>query len=151
MTEKLAHRVRAVVRDLDEFTIHDLTEPLCIQSYEEKERVKSAIKGLKRIGDVVSVKPGVFRYKPKQKPFSMLAKMWRGMLIKGTFTWRDIVILSGADRTHVHKYIMFLCKNGTIERVSKARSYAMGVYRLTDPDTAPLEHPHLPVKKKRKR
>jgi hypothetical protein len=150
MAEKLAHRIREIVTDLDQFTIQDLVEPLHIQTFREKERVRSAVKGLRKIRDVVSIMPGVFCYRPKQKPFSMLAKMWRAMLIKGTFTWREIVVLSGADKTHVHKYIMFLSRARYIERISRERSYARGIYRVADPDHAPLEHPRMPVKRRRK-
>ena len=68
--------------------------------------------------------------------------MWRAMRIKGTFTQKDIMRLTGASRPHVKKYVRYLRRQGLVEAVA-GQDYVRGLYRLKDPDNAPLEHPKV--------
>jgi hypothetical protein len=150
MGQKLAKQIREAAVELVQFTIHDLADRLCIRSYAEKARLKGGLKGLKKTGEIVSVQPGIFRYKMRQRPFSMTEKMWRAIIIKGRFTWRDLVLLSGASRSHAHKYLRFLEQKGIIRSISTSRKYSEGCYILIEPEKAPLEHPVLESWKNRK-
>lgn len=148
---KFAQQIREAAVDLEEFTIHDLADRLCVRTYREKARLKIGLKGLKVSGEIISVQPGLFRYKVKQRPFSMTEKMWRAIVIKGRFTWKDLVILSGASKSHVHKYLRFLEHKGIIRRASLSRAYADGCWVLIDPESAPVKHPVLGNWKNRKK
>ena len=100
---------------------------------------------------MVSVRPGFYKYAGRQKPLSLIEKMWRAIRIKEYFTRRDIVRLSGASNSHVHKYMMHLEAQGIIENVSGGRGYSEGIFGLINPDTVPLEHPVLPFKGRKKK
>jgi len=68
--------------------------------------------------------------------------MWRAMKLKGSFTQKEIVKLTGASRSHVKNYFVQLKKQGLIE-VESGQGYEKGVFRLKDPARAPLEHPNM--------
>ena len=148
MAKSLMQSIREVVLNLGDFDLNDLTVALHVQSYEEKEKLRRAVKGLKRLDEVVSIRPGYYRYKGKQSPLSLIAKMWRGMRIMESFTVRDIVRLSGASKTHAHKYFMFLEEKGIIKNSFGGRGYSDGEYSFMDPDNAPLDHPKMPLRKR---
>ena len=144
MKESFLQRVRQSAINLGEFTINDLTIALPVCTYAEKEKARWSVKSLKRSGEVISVRPGLYRYIGKDKTLNKLARIWRAMRIKGYFTRQEIGRLSGASKTHVHKYFMYLERKGIIENSSGGRSYQVGIYCLIDPDNAPLEHPKMP-------
>jgi Fic family protein len=148
MGKSLIQRIREVAIESSDFDINGLTIALHIQSYEEKEKVRRAVKGLKRSNEVISIRPGYYRYKGKQVALSLIEKMWRAMRIKEHFTVRDIVRLTGASKTHAHKYFMFLEKKGVIVNSSGERGYRDGVYSLIDPDNAPLDHIRMPLRRR---
>ena len=144
MKEYFLQRVRQAAIDLGEFTINDLTIALPVYTYEEKEKIRWSVKSLKRSGEIISVRPGFYRYLGKERALNKLARMWRAMGIKKYFTQQEIVRLSGASKTHTHKYFMYLERKGIIENSSGGRSYQGGIYCLIDPDNTPLEHPQMP-------
>jgi len=142
---KFAKKIRAIAPSLGEFTIHDLSEALRIQTYRDKAQLKISLKGIKRGGDIVTIRPGLFRFRQKEAPFSMVKSMWRTMLLKQRFTWQHIARISGASKSHVHKYLRFLEDRGFIKNLGD-RSYNSGIWELIEPGKAPLEHPTLPKK-----
>lgn len=148
MAEKLAHRIRQAASVLKDFDINDIAVLLKVMTFKEKARIRAGVKGLMRAGEVKALRPGFYRYLGKQGAFPMTGRMWRAMRIKEVFTWRDLVTISGASKTHAHKYIRFLEQKGHIENINGDRSYRSGAYRLVDPDKAPLDHPRLPKRKK---
>ena len=149
MRESFLQKVRQAAIELGEFTINDLTIALPVCTYEDKEKARRSVKSLKRSGEAISLRPGLYRYIGKDKTLNKLARMWRAMRIKGYFTRQDIGRLSGASKTHVHKYFMYLERKGIIENSSGGRGYKGGVYCLIDQDNAPLEHPKIPKYKAR--
>jgi hypothetical protein len=56
-------------------------------------------------------------------------------------SFRDFVYSN--NKNGRKKYFIFLKKKGFIIAVS-GNGYSEGVYRLADPDNAPLEHPKSP-------
>jgi hypothetical protein len=148
MRRTLAQRFREAASKFETFGTDDIALKLGVRTYAEMEKLRSALKGLVRNGEVISLRPGFYRYAKKEKPLSMVAKMWRAMLIKGSFTRRDIGRLSGASITHVHKYFMKLEREGLIVNTSGKRGYKDGVFQLADPDDAPLKHPRSPKTQK---
>jgi hypothetical protein len=66
--------------------------------------------------------------------------MWRAMRIKEYFTRRDIMKLSGASYAYVLNYFSFLSNKGFINHVS-GKGFKKALYRLSDFDNVPLEHP----------
>lgn len=149
MKEAFLQRVRQAAIELGEFTINDLTVSLPVSTYAEKEEIRWCVKSLKRSGEAISVRPGLYRYLGKERVLNKLARMWRAMGIKKYFTQQEIVRLSGASKTHAHKYFMYLERSGIIENSSGGRSYREGIYCLIDPDNAPLEHPKVPKRRAR--
>lgn len=145
----LMGKIREAVKGLDSFDLAYLSDTLHAQTYKENLKIKAAVTGLKRIGEVETIRPGLWRYIGKKKDLLLISKMWRAMRIKERFTVRDIVRLSGASKTHVHKYFMFLEKKEIIVNSSGDRGYSSGTYYLVDPDQAPLDHPEMPFRKKR--
>ncbi len=148
MAKSLMQKIREIVSELGDFDSNDLSKALHVQTYKENEKVRRAVKGLKRLGEVESIRPGYYRYKGKQGPLSLIARMWRAMRIMESFTVRDIVRLSGASKTHAHKYFMFLEKKGIIKNSFGRRGYSDGEYSLMDLDNAPLDHPKMPLRKR---
>ena len=146
MTEICTQNVRQAAFDLGEFSVDDLVTTLDARTYKEVSQIKGIASRLRREKEIASVTPGLYRYQEKQKPLTKIAKMWRAMKIKGHFTQQDIVKLSGASRSHVKKYVIFLKRAGFITPNTNVsgRGYKGGLYRLMDPDNAPLEHPKSP-------
>ncbi|MFC1867671.1 hypothetical protein ACFL0H_06010 [Thermodesulfobacteriota bacterium] len=149
MEKSLMQKIREVVNDLDDFDIDHLTVALHVQTYEGREKIRRAVKGLKKLKEVETIRPGLYRYKGKQGPLSLIAKMWRAIRIKERFTLRDIVRLSGASKTHAHKYFKYLEGKGIIANCSGDRRYSDGLNNLVDPDNAPLDHPKMPLKNRK--
>ena len=148
MAKRFIDRIREAVKELGEFTVNDLTVELHVCTYDEKHKIARSVDYLKRCKEVISIRRGFYRHQGqgKQRPLTKMDKMWRAMRIKECFTCQDIVRLSGANKTYVHKYFMFLEGEGFIENTSGNRSYKEGLFCLSDPDNAPLEHP-IPKKR----
>ena len=142
MIESITQKVREQARKLDDFTIDELASALSIQTYEEKRKIRHAISWLKKKGEIIKLRRGLYSYQENQEPLSKVAKMWRAMRIKGYFSKRDIVRLTGASKVHVKKYFIVLKREGFIAHVS-GEGYQEAVYCLVDPDNTPLDHPKL--------
>jgi len=140
MGEKFTQRVRQLAIELGEFNINDLAHRVPVFTYRDKYRIAKVVQKLKSSGEILSIRPGYYHYQGKQKPFAKIARMWRAIRIKEYFTRRDIVKLSGASDAYVKRYFTFLKQKGFIEHIS-GRGYKNGLYRLTYPIEAPLEHP----------
>ena len=144
MTKMCTQQVRETAFKLGEFTIDDLMDALPVYTYEEIWKVRAAIRRLIKVGEFALVRHDLYRYQAKKERLTKVAKMWRAMRIKEYFTKKDIAKLSGASKPHVKKYFIFLKRNNYIARVEREGSRE-GVYRLTDTENAPLEHPRSPV------
>lgn len=150
MTETLAQKVRNAASRFEEVTVDDICEALNVRTYIEKKRVKQAIKDLKKQDELISLQPGRYRYQIKQTDFVLLERMWRAIRIKGSFTKRDIKKLSEATYPYVDYYFRFLEKAGFIARISGGRGYRTVLFALIDPDKAPLDHPKIRRRDRRK-
>lgn len=144
MTKMITQRVRETAFRLGEFTLDDLMEALPVYTFEEIWKLRGAIRWLRKSGEFTLVQHGLYRYQARRERLTKVAKMWRAMRIKEYFTKRDIVKLSGASKSHVKKYFIILKRKNYIARV-EGKGSKEGVYRLMDPDNAPLEHPKSPV------
>jgi hypothetical protein len=98
------------------------------------------VKCLKWKGEIVSIRRGFFKYQGKEKPLNKQAKIWRAIRIKEYFTRFDIVRLSEASDEYVKRYFTFLKRKGFIVHVS-GRGAKGGLYRLLEPEKAPINHP----------
>ena len=143
MAETFSQNVRLAASEMGMFTVDELVSRLPVSTYREKRKIRSVIQGFEASGEAVLLKPGIYRYQGRKQPLSRVARMWRAIRIKGHFTRLDLVRLTGASKGHAKKYIFYLKRKGFIELVSK-QGNNYGVYRLIDPDNAPLEHPQLP-------
>jgi len=147
MSESFAQRVRKAANELGEFTIDELGKELNIQTYKDSEKLGWAVRDLRKNKEIVSVKKGLYKYQGKQGPLVKIARIWRAMRIKVYFTHQDVVRLSGASVSHARKYIKYLIGKGLVAYVS-GQGYTGRLYRLVDPDNAPLEHPKLDKEKR---
>lgn len=147
MKKSFAQKVREAVSELGEFTIDELSNKLNVQAYKDNERLRLAVKSLRKHREIISIKRGLYKYQGKQKPLVKIARIWRAMRIKVYFTLQDVVRLSGASESHARKYIKYLIGKGFVEHVT-GKGYTGKLYRLVDPDNAPLEHPKLDKKKR---
>jgi hypothetical protein len=136
-----AQTVREAVKELAEFSFDELIDKLHPTTFEGLRDIKRALSRFCREGEVAALGSDRYSYVGKKK-LTKLEKMWRAMRITGQFTRQDIVRLTGASGIHVKKYFIFLKRNGFIVPVS-GRGYRGGIFKLADPDKAPLEHPRL--------
>ena len=143
MEKGLTQKIRDYANGADVFTVDEIASALGTKTFEYLRKIREVVKRLKARGEIISVSPGLYRYEMKPCPFTKVERMWRAMRIKEYFTRKDIVMLSGASKTHAKKYFIFLKKKGFIIAVS-GKGYSEGVYRLADSDNAPLEHPKSP-------
>jgi len=127
---------------LGEFTIDRLEEMVPVKTMKELGEARSTIKRFIREEEIIPDGPGRYRYQVVTRRFPKVARMWRAMRLKGSFTQKEIVKLTGASRIHVRKYFIQLKKQGLIEVVT-GQGYEGGRYRLKDPDGAPLEYPKM--------
>ena len=149
MSETFSQKVRQAASKLGNFSCGDIALALNAHEKKEKLRIREAINYLKRTKQVIALSRGFYRYKIIQKPLTNIAKMWRAMKIKEYFTRHDIERLSGASDTHVRKYLIYLKRAGFIYCVKNNGSKA-DLFGLTEPDKAPLQHPILHNRNKKR-
>lgn len=140
MKISFTENVRRTVSKLGEFTIDELATSLSVQAYGDKARVRRVVKCLKWKGEVISIRTGLFKYQGKEKSLNKQAKIWRAIRIKEYFTRFDVVKLSEASDEYVKRYFTFLKRKGFIDHVS-GRGAKGGLYRLLEPEKAPIDHP----------
>jgi hypothetical protein len=124
---------------LGEFTLQDLRDALDLPTFGNYRTLSDALKALRRWGHLQKVGTNSYRYTDK-RGFSKKGRMWRAMLIKSQFTRKDVAKLAECSIDYVHKYFAFLLRKKWIILISK-QGHNDGLYRLADPDAAPLEHP----------
>ena len=146
MTVKYAQKVREAAIELGGFTIGDLAERVGIYTYKDRERFLVTIRYFKKIKEIILLGSGLYSYQGRQGPLTKAAKMWRAMRIKEYFTRRDIMKLSGASYAYVLNYFSFLSNQGFIIRVS-SKGFKDALYRISDFDNVPLEHPKCQAKR----
>lgn len=137
---RYAQRVRQIAIELGEFTVDDLAERVGVYTYKERERFRVTIRELKIRKEIILLGPDLYSYQGKPGPLTKVAKMWRAMRIKEYFTPRDIMKLSGASYTLLRRYFLCLSNQGFINHVS-GKGFKKALYRLSDLNNAPLEHP----------
>jgi len=138
MRESFIQKTREAAAELGDFTISELVVFLKMKN---KPKIRKAIDYLLRVkGEVVSIRPRFYRYQGNQKPLNKVDKMWRAMRIKEYFSRQDILKLSGASYVYVKTYFAWLKREGFITHIS-GRGYKDALFRLTDPETAPLDRP----------
>ncbi|MEW6666224.1 MAG: hypothetical protein AB1512_13525 [Thermodesulfobacteriota bacterium] len=141
MSGKLSQRAREAAKDFGEFTVDDLILRLSAKTYREKKDIQSAISRFCKYGEVLLLRPGLYRYEGKQA-LSLTQKIWRAMMIKGQFTKKDLVRLSGASFSRVNNYVGFLKRSGIVNRAAKLTGNT-ALYSLSDAERAPLNHPRM--------
>jgi len=137
---RYAQKVRQAAIELGEFTIDDLAERVGIYTYKDNERFVVTIRYFKKVKEIILLGSGLYSYQGRRGPLTKAAKMWRAMRIKEYFTRRDIMKLSGASYAYVLNYFSFLNNKGFINHVS-GKGFKEALYRLSDFDNVPLEHP----------
>lgn len=132
--------IREAAARLIEFSFDEIAEQLKVQTFEDRTKLVSTLRSFMRLGMVERNGSGTtYRYIGHMRP-TWKNKMWRAMVIKERFTREDVVKLSGATRANVKKFVFALKRNGAICHIS-GQGYSGGLYRLADPDNAPLEPP----------
>ena len=142
MPETVTQRVRKTAFDLGEFTMDQLEEAVPVKTMKELQAARHAIKRFIQEEEIIPDGPGRYRYQVVTRRFPKVARMWRAMRLKESFTQKEIVKLTGASRIHARKYFIQLKKQGLIEVVT-GQGYEKGVFRLKDPAGAPLEYPKM--------
>jgi len=132
-------QIREAAARLGEFSLEDLREALDLPICGTYRAISDSLKAFRRWGHLKKVGPDLYRYVDK-RGFSKKGKMWRAMLIRSEFTRKDVARLAGCSLDYVNKYFACLQRQGWVTLVSK-EGHKDGVYRLVDPDKAPLEHP----------
>lgn len=132
-------QIREAAARLGEFSLEDLREALELPTCGTYRVISSALKAFKQGGHLEKLGPKQYRYTDKRE-FSKKGKMWRAMLIKPEFTRKDVARLAGCSLDYVNKYFAFLQRQGWVALILK-EGHNDGLYRLVDPENAPLEHP----------
>ena len=149
MAETFPQKVKQAASKLGDFSCEDIALALNAHEKKEKLRIREVIKYLKRTNRIAILKRGFYRYKINQKPLTKIAKIWRAIKIKEYFTRGDIERLSGASNTYVRKYFIYLKKAGFIYRVSD-NGHKADLFGLVETDKAPLQHPILTSRNKKR-
>jgi hypothetical protein len=139
VAEVLAENVREAAARLGKFTERELMDIIDPAAYVGLKEIRRALTRFCKEGEVVRSEGGTYSYAGR-KIVTKYAKMWRAMLIKERFSRQDIVRLTGASKIHAKKYFIFLRRSGFIESLT-GQGYANGLFRLADPENAPLDHP----------
>ena len=109
----------------------------------EKRKIRSAVRDFLKRGELVRTDRGVYEYRehaPRRISTPLYKKMWRLIRMKERFRPLEIVQLTGADRTHVYKYVRFLAELGFVTRHGRAGQEH--VYRLTTAGRERVETPY---------
>ena len=86
------------------------------------DQVTAAISDMFRRGELVRVGYGRYRYTGKEvlrgrKPPELRRRICKAVHAKVTFTAREIVLLSGVERSYVHKTLRRLSREGLVEQI----------------------------------
>lgn len=139
MRRSFAEEIRKAAVGMEQFTMKDMVAFFHDRD-ENRIKIKRAIDRLRRTGEVVSIKWGVYRYQERRKPFTKADKIWRAIWIKKIFTKSDICKLSGASYSYINRFVAALQHEGFIIHVS-GYGYRNALYELSDPDNTPLNQP----------
>jgi len=124
MRRGITKRVREAASRLGCFTRPELLNEMGAQTYAEAEQVRCAIKDLKKIGDLRSIRRGIYEYAPKRKR-RVLDIVWHLIRSHRQFTAREIERLSGASIHTLHEYFTGWRKQGHLR-------YERGCWKLVE-------------------
>ena len=142
----LAGRIREAFRGLSDgkrpVTYRQLFDALGVASQAEKTKVRTACRDFLNRGEIIRVGRGVFEYRGKapRATAPLIKKMWRLIRMKVRFKPRELVQLTGADPSHVYKYMKFLQGLGLVSR--HGREGQEHIYRLTLAGRERIETPY---------
>lgn len=104
----MAKKVREAARKLGEFRTADLANEVSIASYTEMRKIHTAVRDLRRAGEIEAIERGRYRYvgsgdEGRKSPVAK--RILRAMHVMGSFSAREIAMLSDADPSYVRTVI----------------------------------------------
>ncbi|WP_028320398.1 hypothetical protein [Desulfatiglans anilini] len=130
MKAGITDRVRAAAKKLGKFRAADIGTALAVKEYGELKQIRSAIRELRKAGEIECVEPGVYRCLKIIEGSPVRRRIFRAMHVRGTFSVRDLVLLTDADSSYVRSVIRKLIQNGAL-RVAGDRPAPSGARERT--------------------
>jgi hypothetical protein len=149
----LTDSVRASAHELMVFTHAQVQEAVMVQSYRDARRVREVVKGLVKRGEAVKLAPGLYQYVPERSPHNKekARRIYRAMHVKGSFTPREITILTDADKSYVLATTRRLVKTGDLEflgEVKGEKGRHRKVFRVRHRDNFFMKYVHEGTERK---
>jgi len=121
MKGSFADKVRKVMEQLgggDTLVTTDaIYDALGVALPESKRRVRTAIKDLKKSGEIESVDRGVYRWLGKTAPAPEIREaMWKLLRARRVVTVDDLRELAGASKRYAREWLLTLAKHGVVRK-----------------------------------
>lgn len=116
-TTSFAGKVRAAVRRLmangNEFTTAELSHAVGIQTFDDNKRLHWALRDLKKAGDLVAVRKGVYRLsegRPAQKRGEKRQVMWRFLRANRRVSVEDLQEIAAVSADYAREWLQALVR-----------------------------------------
>lgn len=131
-TKSFAHKVREALKAWggNEVSAVDVCAALDLLGAKERRPVYAVLRDMRKRGEAVRLRPGVYRYIPPQKKPEQREILWRVLRSRRVVTLDDLQELSGASRAYAGQWVRMLEKRGV---VVKGKG---GAWRLKSSDVA---------------
>lgn len=124
MTNKgITERVRKAARKLKAFSVSDLAH-VDYDIFISKNQVEKIIFKMRESGEVERLSLGCYRYNfgKRIRSHEVRDRIYRAMHVKGSFSAREIAVLSDADISYIMELIRKLLKDEVLEKAGTGRS-----------------------------
>jgi|GEM_PF-604794 len=119
-------------------TAEAIFDALGVALKKSKDRTRTALRDLKRSGEIESAGRGVYRWLGKKRPEPEIKiAMWKLLRARRVVTISDLRELAGASEAYAAEWLRTLAKRGIVRKIRKANP---ATYQLTK-DTVELPSP----------
>lgn len=126
--DSLANQVRTVLRNAGgrDVRVNAIADELDMIFAKEKKPIFTALRDMRRRGEVAKSAPGVYRYlgRPNAGP-QIQQVMWRVLRARRTVTVDDMRELAGASKAYAQEWLGLMVRHGVVRRHA-----ANGKYQL---------------------
>lgn len=130
MKKHLQEEIKEVLKNLGTATYRQLKDILAPCDHAKAKKITQTLKDLRKGGYVVLNNIGHYEYQESRyMPSPKLSIIWRAIRNSQRFTLDDIILLSGASRGYIKKFLLYLVKEEYL--VQAGRKNKKYLYQIT--------------------
>lgn len=135
--ETFTGRVRAAARKVGlsmdgtpiEFSVADLSHAVGVASSAESKKLHWALRDLKKAGELMSVRKGVYlpvEPKRERKPLEKRVVMWRFLRMRKRVTVGDLQEVAGVSEKYAEEWLQMLARRGIVKSTTSGKFQLLG-------------------------